>query len=109
MLKFGTMNPSVRLGTTWAFSLAELLVVIAVIAIIAGIGMPQIMGIRDAATEARRAAIAEERARFVANVRALGGQELDDGSPLDVNTLEDGDTVTLGEYPREVIFTYREP
>lgn len=109
MLKFGTMNPSVRPDTNRAFSLVELLVVIAVIAIIAGIGIPQIMGIRDAAAEARRAAIAEERDRFIGNVRALGGQMLDNGKALDPNTLAEGDTFTFGDAPNDVIFTYREP
>ncbi|MBE2179322.1 MAG: prepilin-type N-terminal cleavage/methylation domain-containing protein [Chthoniobacterales bacterium] len=109
MLKFTDMNPSVRLATTRAFSLVELLVVIAVIAIIAGIGIPQLIGIRDSAREARRAAIQEERERFVANVKALGAQVFDNGKEIDVNTLAEGDTITFGAYPRDVIFTYRGP
>lgn len=63
--------------------------VIAVIAIIASIGIPQIMGVRDAATAARNASRMEERLRFVGNVRGLGG------APLDPAALTNGQTVVI--------------
>lgn len=67
------MNKVFKTKLAQAFSLVELLVVIAVIAIIAGIAIPQIMGTREAATNAAAAARTEERTRFVNNVIGAGG------------------------------------
>ncbi|MBE2179321.1 MAG: prepilin-type N-terminal cleavage/methylation domain-containing protein [Chthoniobacterales bacterium] len=66
------MNKKFTSKMSQAFSLVELLVVIAVIAIIAGIAIPQIMGTRDAALGARTAAQNEEITRFINNVNAVG-------------------------------------
>lgn len=79
---------------------------IAVIAIIAGIAIPQILGARDAAIASRAASRDEERARFVANVRGFGGPNINPA------TLSNGQTVTvtnvLGTGTNEITFTYIE-
>ncbi len=88
------------------FSLVELLVVIAVIAIIAGIAIPQIVGTRDAAVSARDAARLEERTRFVNNVAGAGGPT------LVAANLTNGQTVTVtnvaGNTTNEITFTFTE-
>ena len=96
------MNKTFKSKFAQAFSLVELLVVIAVIAIIAGIAIPQIVGTREAAVEARDAAQLEEQTRFFNNVMAAGAVDAD-GPPANVAAIVDGVSYTNAE---GIVFTY---
>lgn len=97
------MNSTHKRNVVKAFSLVELLIVIAVIAIIAGIAIPQFSGFRDAAVASREFQRNEERTRFLSNIQGLGAP-----SGLTVNDITNGFTITLGNFPNDITFTYNE-
>lgn len=86
------------------FSLVELLIVISIIAIMASLAIPLFGEVRTAAIAGREAANLDERNRFVAHVRALGGP-----TNWDPMTVTNGQSWTFTNFQPPITLTYTDP
>lgn len=100
-----TKTTSLKAKLNSAFSLVELLVVIAVIAVIAAIAIPNIVGTRDAAVNAKTAANREEQTRFINNVNAVGATN-SSGNAATTNNVTNGASFSALVGTNTVTFTY---
>ncbi len=97
------MKTNIKTKLNQAFSLIELLVVIAVIAVIAAIAIPNITGVREAATGARDSYNTNEFIRMSNQLSALGYT-----GTIDVATLSSSNgisvTTTNGNQTNTIVF-----
>lgn len=82
-----------------AFSLVELLIVIAVIAIISALAIPNILGTQEAAGEARRIHDEALLDRLERNARTAGATE------DQIQALRDGESIIVDFQGHDITFT----